>query len=263
MNGFRRFLQRLGRSVRARTAFALKLAALTFAVLRDAPMPGMWRRTARSEFHRSLRQSVGGAVGTIVVTAVLIGVAMIAQGLYWLTTAGQQSLVGTVLVTVLVRELAPLLVGVILLGRSGTVALSEFGTMRSNGEEHVMESLGLDPYQLLLLPRAVAYALASFTLGMVFVIVAIITGHLLGSLAGYERDTALGLLSRVLSAMAWQDFAVFPTKLLLIGILVAASSYLTGFGARRTGDVTQLLPLGFVRAITAILICSLMLSLVA
>ena len=261
MNGVRRFLRRLGRSVRVRSAFALKLAALTFAVLRDALMPGMWRRTARSEFRRALRQSVGGAVGTIVVTAVLIGVAMIAQGLYWLTTAGQQSLVGTVLVTVLLRELAPLLVGVILLGRSGTVALSEFGTMRSNGEEHVLESLGLDPYELLLLPRAVAYALASFTLGMVFV--AIITGHLLGSLAGYERDSALGLLSRVLSAMAWQDFAVFPAKLLLIGILVAASSYLTGFGARRTDDVAHLLPLGFVRAITAILICSLMLSLVA
>ena len=52
---------------------------------------------------------------------------MVSQALYWLGEAGQQELIGPVLVTVLVREITPLLVGIIVLGRSGVVILSEIG----------------------------------------------------------------------------------------------------------------------------------------
>ena len=51
----------------------------------------------------------------------LIGLVMVSQALYWLGEAGQEELIGRVVVTVLVQEVAPFLVGFILLGRSAVI----------------------------------------------------------------------------------------------------------------------------------------------
>jgi phospholipid/cholesterol/gamma-HCH transport system permease protein len=59
------------------------------------------------------------------------------------------------------------------------------------------------------------------------------------------------------------DFAVFPAKMVLIGLLVALTACLTGMGARPGDDMATLLPYGFVRGLVAIMIASLVLSLAA
>src|SRR5205823_6790974 len=120
----------IGRPVRPPIDFVMMLAALAFGVAREALRPATWRRTVRGEFHRALRQAVGGGLSTTLVTAALIGLVMVSQALYWLGQAGQLELIGPVLVTVLVREVAPLLVGFILLGRSGVVVVSEIGELQ-------------------------------------------------------------------------------------------------------------------------------------
>jgi len=123
----RRVLAQVGRPVRAQIDFVLMLAALSFGVALQAVRPATWRRTVRNEFQRALQQAVGGGLSTTVITAALIGLVMVSQALYWLGQAGQEQLIGPVLVTVLVREVAPLLIGFILLGRSGVVVVSEIG----------------------------------------------------------------------------------------------------------------------------------------
>jgi hypothetical protein len=73
----RRALAGVGRGTRRRTRFLLLLSSLAFGVLRDAARPSQWRRTVRAEFRRVLRQSVGGGLAPVLVTAVLIGLAMV------------------------------------------------------------------------------------------------------------------------------------------------------------------------------------------
>ena len=146
-------LARIGRPVRLRFGFVLMLAALGFGVAREAVRPATWRRTVRNEFRRALRQAVGGGLSTTVVTAALIGLVMVSQALYWLGQAGQEELIGPVVVTVLVREVAPLLVGFILLGRSGVVVVSEIGELQRGGQVSTLAAQGLDPFLLLVLPR--------------------------------------------------------------------------------------------------------------
>jgi phospholipid/cholesterol/gamma-HCH transport system permease protein len=257
----RRFLAALGRATRRRSYFVLMLASLAFGVAREALRPATWRRTVRAEFRRALRQAVGGGLSTVLVTAALIGLAMVYQALYWLGEAGQEDLIGTVLVTVLVREVAPVLVGLILLGRSGVVAVSEIGALQIGGQVHALAAQGLDPFQLLLLPRACAFALASFTLGIMFVLAALVTGFVAGSLFGAVRISLWSFLDRVLLAMQAADFAVFPAKMIAIGLLVALTACLTGFMARPWDDAARLLPLGFVRGVLALLLASVVLSL--
>ncbi len=257
----RRGLAVIGRAVRRFTGFTLALAALALGIVREAARPSSWRRTVRAEFRRALRQAIAGGLFTTLVTAALIGLAMVYQALYWLGAAGQEGLIGSVLVTILVRELTPVLVGFILLGRSGMVALSEIGSLRIGGQVRSFEAMGLDSFQVLVLPRACAFAAASFTLGMAFVLAALVTGYVAGSLLHAVQMSIWSFLDRILLALSTGDFVVFPAKLLVIGLLVALTAGLTGLSAGPRDDMAHLLPRGFTRGVLSILLASLILSL--
>jgi phospholipid/cholesterol/gamma-HCH transport system permease protein len=237
------------------------LAALGFGVAREAVRPATWRRTVRNEFQRALRQAVGGGLSTTVVTAALIGLVMVSQALYWLGQAGQEELIGPVVVTVLVREVAPLLVGFILLGRSGVVVVSEIGELQIGGQVSTLAAQGLDPFRLLVLPRACALAIACFTLGVMFVLAALLSGFVAGSLLEAVRISIWSFLDRVLLAMHARDFVVFPTKMIVIGLLVALTASLTGLTATAQDEAARLLPRAFVRGVVAVLLANLALSL--
>lgn len=253
----------IGWLVRRRSEFLLMLAALTWGVASEAVRPASWPRTVRAEFRRTLAQAAAGGLTTTVVTAIITGLAMVAETLYWLGVAGQRQLAGPILVTLLVREITPLLIGLILLGRSGTVTLEEVGQLQRGGQARALAGQGIDPFLLLVLPRALALALASFTLGVVFALTALVVGFASGSLLGAVPGSLWSFLDRVLSAMQAADFAVFPAKMLVIGLLVALTACLTGMGARPEQDMASLLPLGFVRGLVAIMLASLVLSLAA
>jgi len=256
-----RVLARIGRAVRSHASFILRLASLGAGVVLDGIRPATWRRTVRGEFRRALRQAVGGGLSTTLVTAALIGLVMVSQALYWLGQAGQEALIGPILVTVLVREVAPVLVGLIVMGRSGVVIVSEIGGLQIGGQVHALAAQGLDPFLLLVLPRAAALAIACFTLGVVFVVAALLTGFIAGSLVGAVHIPIGSFLERVLLAMHAGDFAVFPGKMIVIGLLVALTACLTGLTASAQDDAARLLPRGFVRGVVAILLASIALSL--
>ena len=254
-------LAQLGHPVHPHINFVLKLAAVGFGVAREAVRPATWRRTVRGEFHRVLRQAVGGGLSATLVTAALIGLVMVSQALYWLGEAGQEELIGPVLVTVLVREVAPLLVGLILLGRSGVVVVSEIGELQIGGQVSALAAQGLDPFLLLVLPRACALAIACFTLGVMFVVAALLSGFVARSLLEAARISIWSFLDRVLLAMRAGDFVVFPAKMIVIGLLVALTASLTGLTATAQDEAARLLPRAFVRGVVGILLASIALSL--
>jgi phospholipid/cholesterol/gamma-HCH transport system permease protein len=253
-------LGRFGRAVRSHSSFVLLLASLGAGVVCDAVRPGTWRRTIRGECRRALQQAVGGALSTTLITAGLIGLVMVSEALYWLGQAGQEELIGPVLVTVLVREIAPVLVGLIMLGRSGVVIVSEIGGLQLGGQVHAMAAQGLDPFLLLVLPRACALAAGCFTLGVLFVIAALLSGFIVGSLAGAVHIPIGSFLDRVLLAMNAEDFAIFPAKMIIIGLLVALTACLTGLTTAAQDETARLLPRGFVRGVMAILLVSIVFS---
>jgi phospholipid/cholesterol/gamma-HCH transport system permease protein len=253
----------VGQFTRARTGFPLMLAAASWGVLREAVRPAAWRRTVRHEFKLAMRQATGGGLATAMVTASLAGVAMVYEALYWLGVAGQAQLTGSILVTVLVRELTPLLVGLILLGRSGMLTVTELGTLQAGGQIRAMYAQGIDPFLLLVLPRTLAFALSSFTLGVIFAATALVFGFIVSGAIGTVQDSLWTFLDRVLQAMTVRDYMVVPMKLLVIGFLVGLSSCLTGLGAREEDDLSTLIPRGFVHGILVIMVTSILFTVAA
>ena len=261
--GIRRMLASIGRFTRRRVTFLLRMAALAWGVLREAARPLSWRPMVRAEFRRILRQAAGGGLPATLITAVLVGLVMVSQALYWLGEAGEEELVGSVLVTILVREVAPLLIGLIVLGRSGAVTAGELGSVQLNRQTRVLSGQGVDLFTLLVMPRVIAFALASFALGIIFVFVALIVGFVAGSLLGPIQSSIFSFLDRVLEAMRAADFLLLPAKLLSIGYIVALVVCLTGLSAESGDRLTELLPRAFARGVLTIMLVSLVLSLAA
>lgn len=254
-------MARIGAPARRGAQVALAAAALSAGLMVEALRRETWSRpTIRAEFARELRRALIGALPTVLATAVLVGVGMVYQAISWLAVAGQEGFIGRLVVTVLVRETAPVLVGLILLGRSGTVSIVEFGAIKASGQIRVLQAQGIDPFALLVLPRAFALALAAFTLGILFLLAALITGFLLADLLGLMHSTAPGYFETVADAAQRRDFGLFAAKMGAIGVLVTLVSAITGMSATRRDTPSYLLPRGFVRGILAVLVTSAVLT---
>ncbi len=91
------------------------------------------------------------------------------------------SLIGSLMNGVLVQEMAPFLVAIFLLARSGVAVVTEVGHMKSRGEDSLLLSLGVSPYEYLYLPRIIAFSLCGLVLTFVFVVVSIWVGGLVVS----------------------------------------------------------------------------------
>ena len=257
----RRPLRWLGRGVRVRLRFFLSLMALAAGIAFDALFPGAWRRPARSEFRRVLRMTLRGSLTATIFVAPLVGIGMVYQAIYWLRAAGQEGVLGNILVVILLREVAPVLVGVILLGRSGSAMLTELGSVQAERQLHALQAQGVDAFQLLVMPRGIAFALASYTLGIVFVLVTLLVGFAVASLVDVVETSLWSFLDTVLLATARSDFVVFPAKMLVIGLLIGSTACLTALWADPSDDLGRLVSRGFIRGMLAILLSSGLLSL--
>jgi len=227
------------------------------AVLVQACRPVTWRRTVRAEFVRHCAQVALHGLPAIFITGLLVGLAMVDQVLYGLRLAGQEGLIGKFLVLGLVREIAPVLVGVLVIGRSGSMMMVELGAMRTGGQVHLLDAQGIDPFLYLVIPRVLATALGVFCLTMVFLVVALATGLVAANTLGLTSLTLLDFVEAVLTAMGPKEYALVPLKTLAIGFAIGLISCTTGLAAGRdVSEVSALLPRGVVKAVLATFLIS-------
>jgi len=229
---------------------ALAATVLVAATRRDA-----WRDAVWTEYKRVLREIVVGSLATTIAAGILVGFALVSQALYWLAATGTSGLVGPVIVVLLVREITPILVGLILFGRTGTATLVELSEARTAGWQRLIEVQGIDPLVMLVLPRAFAFALGSFCLATILLLTTLVTGYLVAHAAGLIVYPIWDFGDLVLRAMTVQDFVYPPLKCVTIGFLVALACCATGLGLRAgEEDLRRIVPLGFVRSALAILL---------
>lgn len=258
-----RLLGTIGSGVIVMLRWPCFVAALGLAVAGAAVAPSSWRRPVRQEFRRMMRSAGTRAVPATIGASVLVGVAMVFQALYWLGAAGQDQLVGSVLTGVLVRELAPVVVGLMLAGRAGTLTLIELGAVRGSHRFAALEAAGIDPLLFLVMPRVLAFALASVCLTILFVAGALISGWLTSFVAAAPNVGLLAFLDDVMRAMGPSDFALLPVKGILIGAVVGLICSAAALGAPHLARTpSRLIPRGFAYAILGTFVASGVVSLI-
>jgi phospholipid/cholesterol/gamma-HCH transport system permease protein len=112
-------------------------------------------------------------------TALLLGGITLLQVYGSWAELGAETFLSKLLAHLVIRELGPLLVGVIVISRSGTAIATEMATMKLNGEVDTLFATGVNPLSYLLVPRILGGMISVFCLIVFFDTVALLGGFLL------------------------------------------------------------------------------------
>ncbi|MFT7107207.1 MAG: phospholipid/cholesterol/gamma-HCH transport system permease protein [Yoonia sp.] len=125
-------------------------------------------------------QQVGlNAVPIVSLMAFLIGVVLAFQGAAQLRQFGAEVFVVDLIAISILRELGILLTAIIVAGRSGSAFTAAIGAMKMREEIDAMRTLGLDPVEVLVVPRVVALILMLPVLGVIANLAGLVGGAMM------------------------------------------------------------------------------------
>ncbi len=181
-------------------------------------------RTARPVIHplvvNQISQSGVQLLPMILFLALALGLVIIGQTVSLLNRVGANAYLGTIMVTVVVRELGPLLTALIVLSRAGTANVIELGTARALGEVEALEVLGIDPIHYLVVPRVVGMALGVFSLTVYLILVALVSGYLWAFLQNVPL-TPGDYFRQLAESLRGRDFVLLALKTWAFGVIIA------------------------------------------
>ncbi|RPJ33511.1 MAG: ABC transporter permease, partial [Planctomycetaceae bacterium] len=203
-------------------------AAVIGTVLYISVRPRYWGRTVRRAFVRQMVAIGVEAVGFVGGVAIFVGITVVAQLMFWVGEAGQSQMLGPLLVTVVARELGPVLISLVVIVRSGSVIATELGIMKIGGQVHVLEAQGISPFVYLVMPRVLGAAVSTLCLTIIFILVAFASGYLFGAISGKGSRDLLLFVDTVLSAVHRKDVLAILSKSILPGLFAGASCCIGG-----------------------------------
>ncbi len=123
-----------------------------------------------------VRVGVDG-VPVVFLTTLFTGAVMALQTYTGFARFHAEAFVGSVVALSMLRELSPVLTGLMVTGRSGSSMAAELGSMRVTEQIDALVALATDPVQYLFVPRVVA--------GIVALPMLVVLGNAMGMLGGY------------------------------------------------------------------------------
>lgn len=109
-------------------------------------------------FHQIVRIGVEALIMSSL-TALSVGLTLAMQSATELGKLGAAEYVPDLVAITLLRELGPMLVAVIVIGRSGSAVTAELGTMKVSEEIEALEVMAINPVRFLIVPRFIAMLL--------------------------------------------------------------------------------------------------------
>jgi phospholipid/cholesterol/gamma-HCH transport system permease protein len=162
-------------------------------------------------------------------TALFTGAALAQQIFVGGSRFNAESTVPAITVIGIVRELGPVLAGLMVAGRVSSAIAAELATMRVTEQIDALATLRTDPYRYLVAPRLLAGTLALPVLVTVANILGVLGGYLIGTTRlGFNGAAYLATTARYLE---WEDVRSSLVKAAVFGFIVALSGTYHGFHA--------------------------------
>lgn len=217
----------------------LTLATLSAVV----PRPSRWRIT--STVHH-MHQTGFDALPLVVLLSFLVGAVVAFLGATVLRAFGAELFVVELTTFAFLREFGVLLTAILLAGRTASAFTAQIGTMKSREEIDAIRTLGLDPVEILVLPRLIAL-LIMLPILTVFAMLAGLLGGL--AVSALSLDITPGLfVTRAFENVELRHYLVGLAKAPLFAVVIALVGCLEGFkvtgtaqsvGERTTSAVVQ------------------------
>lgn len=138
------------------------------------------RPTRFGFFVRALFDAGVLSVALICLSGFTVGMVLGLQLHTTLTRFGAEEGLGAVVGLSLVRELGPVLTGLLVTGRAGSAITAEIGAMKSTEQLDGLRMMAIDPVHFVALPRALALTVAMPLLNGLFIVLAIAGAYGIG-----------------------------------------------------------------------------------
>lgn len=169
-------IARLGKNTLDFLASFGRASQFLFGVLVGVPKPSVGLPLLLKQIY-----SVGVlSLVIVVVSGLFIGMVLGLQGFTILSDFGSESAIGQMIALTLVRELGPVVTALLFAGRAGSALTAEIGLMKATEQLSSMEMMGVDPLRRVIAPRLWAGFLSMPILALVFSMVGILGGMLVG-----------------------------------------------------------------------------------
>jgi len=225
------FLRRLGAQV---TGMVWRLGCATrfFAsILRHSG-------TSFRRFHLTIREMYFSGVQSliiIVVSGLFVGMVLGLQGYDTLVRYGSSEALGVLVALSLVRELGPVVAGLLFASRAGSAITAEIGLMKATEQLAAMEMMAVDPIARVIAPRFWAGVISMPLLAAMFSGMGVFGGYLVGvRLIGVDEGS---FWSQMQAAVDFkEDILNGVIKSLVFGIAVSWIAVFEGYDAPPTAE---------------------------
>ncbi len=193
------------------------------------------------------------AIPIVSLIAFLVSVILAYLGAQELQQFGANVYVVDLVTIGVLRELGVLLTAIIVAGRSGSAFTAELGSMQLNQEVDALLAIGLDPFELLVVPRIIGLIIALPLLTVIADIIGLAGGGLL--VHALLQMPVIEYLGRVRGAIASTTFWVGIVKAPVFAALIALSGCYQGMRVRGSSrDLGERTTVAVVQAIFGVIL---------
>jgi phospholipid/cholesterol/gamma-HCH transport system permease protein len=196
------------------------LGEIVTALLRVVLMPSRFRVPA---LVNQLEQIAFRGVPIIVLISFLVGCIVAQQGIFQLQRFGAQTFVVNLVGILNLRELGVLLTSIMVAGRSGSAFTAEIGSMKMREEIDALRVMGLDPIEVLIVPRVLGLIIGLPILAFLAAMAALVGSGLVAWI--YGDITPEVFLARLKATIEIKTFLVgiikAPFMALVIGVIAS------------------------------------------
>jgi phospholipid/cholesterol/gamma-HCH transport system permease protein len=154
----------------------------------------------------------------VVLTGFFTGAVLALQSGLTLDQFGARPIVGRLVSASMIKELGPVLTGLMLTGRIGSGIAAELGSMVVTDQINALRALGTDPVRKLVVPRVIAGILMAPVLTVIADFVGIVGGWIVASV---QLQVATGLYwSSILQALYIDDIWMGLIKPFVLGFVI-------------------------------------------
>ncbi len=182
------------------------------------------------EFLRQLDSIGSQSLPLVALAGSAIGVVLALQTRDSLTRFGAKSLLPSVIMYSLIKEMGPVVTGLIASGRAGAGIGAELGSMKVTEQIDAMTVSGVDPYKFLASTRVLACIVALPLLTLAADAAGILMGWLASTLA--EPISLRLFVNSGLNGIMFSDFLPATLKTSIFGLIIGAVSSHQGMHSR-------------------------------
>jgi phospholipid/cholesterol/gamma-HCH transport system permease protein len=176
------------------------------------------------------------ALNVVSLIALSIGAVIIVEGGTVLPRFGQSSLLQSILIVVITRELGPILTAFIIIARSGTAIATELGNMVVSHEVEAYLAVGINPISYLVVPRVLGVTISVMALTIYFNIFGLVGSFLVAQLI--HPVPFVEYFSALLRTLQLRDIVSTVVKSFVFGIIISVVATFHGF--KVSASVTEI-----------------------